>query len=292
MSFLERIYAVNQCNPNHFKSFIIADQKLGFVKHSFAEILTRWQTVFKVDKGSVSLSPALTTAAARSEAVAKVLYTLREEGMVPGWRDEYYPVNSSFGQPPYLVMERAAVPLFGIRAYGIHLNGFVRDGHDIKMWVAQRSPSKPTAPGKLDQLVAGGQPVGMRLQDNVLKECWEEAGIPANIACQAKPVGAISYCRETSQGLRPDVIFAFDLELPAHFMPVNKDGEVAAFFLWPMEKVIATVQHSTAFKANCALVVIHFLIRHGFVDPEHPDYLTILKNLLSDYDDIIQSFLT
>jgi 8-oxo-dGTP pyrophosphatase MutT (NUDIX family) len=284
MSFLERISAVNQYNPNHFRPFWVAGKKLGFVKHAFAETLTRWQTVFSVDDGSVSLSAALTSVAVRSHAVAEVLHTLRDEGLVPGWRDERYPVSASFSEPPYLVMERAAVPLFGIRAYGIHVNGFVHDAGGIKMWVAQRSQSKPTEPGKLDQLVAGGQPIDIGLRDNVLKECWEEAGIPAEIARQAKPVGAISYCRETSQGLRPDVIFAFDLELPADFTPVNQDGEVAAFFLWPMERVISTVQDSIAFKANCALVVIHFLIRHGFVDPEHPDYLTILQSLLSGYN--------
>lgn len=284
MSFLERIDAVNQYNPNHFRSFFVAGKKLGFVKHAFAESLTRWQTVFSVDDSGVSLSSALSTAAARSHAVAEVLCTLRDEGVVRGWRDEYYPVSSSLSEPPYLVMERAAVPLFGIRAYGVHLNGFVRNEHGVKMWVGQRSQSKSTAPGKLDQLVAGGQPVGIGLWDNVLKECWEEAGIPAEIARRAKPVGAISYCRETPQGLRPDVIFTFDLELPADFTPVNQDGEVADFFLWPMERVILTVQDSTSFKANCALVVIQFLVRHGFVDPEHPDYLTILHALLSNYD--------
>jgi hypothetical protein len=284
MSFLERIYAVNQYHPNHFRSFRVAEKKLGFVKHAFAETLTRWQTVFSVDDDQVSLSPALVTAAARTHAMAEVLCTLRDEGVIRGWRDERYPVSGSFGEPPYLVMERAAVPLFGIRAYGIHINGYIRDEYGIKMWVAQRSQSKPTEPGKLDQLVAGGQPVGIGLQENVLKECWEEAGIPPEMACQAKPIGAVSYCRETSQGLRPDVIFAFDLELPADFTPVNRDGEVAAFFLWPMERVISTVQESTAFKSNCALVVIHFLTRHGFLDPEHPDYLTILQNLLSGYD--------
>jgi hypothetical protein len=284
MSFLERIDAVNQYNLKHFRPFWVAGKKLGFVKHPFAETLTRWQTVFSVDHGSVSLSPALTTAATRSHAVAEVLYELRHEGLIPGWRDECYPVSVSFSESPYLVIERAAVPLFGIRAYGIHVNGFVHDAQGMKMWVARRSQTKPTAPGKLDQLVAGGQPVGIGLRDNVLKECWEEAGIPPEIACQAKPVGAISYCRETLQGLRPDVIFAFDLELPADFTPVNKDGEVAGFFLWSMEQVIATIQDSTAFKANCALVVIHFLIRHGFIDPEHPDYLTIVQSLLSSYE--------
>lgn len=284
MSFLERINAVNQYNLNHFRPFWVVGKKLGFVKHAFAETLTRWQTVFSVEDSSVSLSPALTTAATRSHAVAEVLNELRHEGLIPGWRDEHYPVSFSFSESPYLVIERAAVPLFGIRAYGIHVNGFVRDAQGMRMWVAQRSQSKPIEPGKLDQLVAGGQPVGIGLRDNVLKECWEEAGIPPETARQAKPVGATSYCRETTQGLRPDVIFAFDLELPADFTPVNKDGEVAGFFLWPMERVITTIQDSTAFKANCALVVIHFLIRHGFIDPEHPDYLKILQSLLLGHE--------
>ena len=135
------------------------------------------------------------------------------------------------GQPA-LVLERAAVPLFGITAYGVHMNGYVtgEDGTQ-RMWVARRSLSKPTGPGKLDQLVAGGQPHGIGLRDNLMKECAEEAGIPAALAEQARPVGAISYVLETEQGMRPDVLFNFDLELPASFDPVNEDGEVDAFYL-------------------------------------------------------------
>ena len=149
------------------------------------------------------------------------------------------------------------------------------------MWIGRRSLTKFSEPGKLDQLVAGGQPAGIGLKANVVKECWEEAGIPAEIAERARPGGAISYCRETEQGLRPDVIFNYDLELPFGFTPVNRDGEVEEFYLWPIERVIETVRDSDAFKLNCALVVIDFLIRHGFLAPEHPDYIEILHGLLS-----------
>lgn len=281
MSFLDRIRAVNTCDLSGFCPFTVAAVQVGFVRHTFAEILTRWPAVFRVEQTRVSLAPELDSTEARTEAVNEVLLTLASEGMITGWRNEPYPVNRSFGEPPYLLMERAAAPLFGICAYGVHMNGFVRTSSGLKMWIARRALDKPTDPGKLDQLVAGGQPFGISLKANLTKECWEEASIPAELAGRAVSVGAVSYCRETLQGLRPDVLFNFDLELSADFMPVNRDGEVEEFYLWPVEQALEAVRDSDAFKFNCSLVVIDFLIRHGVIPPEHPDYMEILQGLLA-----------
>ena len=33
------------------------------------------------------------------------------------------------------------------------------------------------------------------------------------------------------------------------------------------------------FKFNVSLVIIDFLIRHGLIDPEHPDYLELIAGL-------------
>jgi 8-oxo-dGTP pyrophosphatase MutT (NUDIX family) len=281
MSFLDRIRALNTHDLSGYRVFRIAGKKVGFVKHAFAAILARWPDVFRIEQAAVNLVPALDNPEKRSAAVNEVLLQLRREGVIEGWRNELYPVNRFYGEPPYLLMERAAIPFFGVRAYGVHMNGFVRTGNEVRMWLGHRSPSKPNEPSKLDQLVAGGQPAGIGLKANLIKECWEEAGIPVSLAKRAVSVGAVSYCWETSQGLRPDVIFAFDLALPADFTPINRDGEVQDFFLWPIEKVSETVHASNHFKSNCALVVIDFLIRHGFIPPEHPDYLKILRGLLS-----------
>jgi hypothetical protein len=90
--------------------------------------------------------------------LAGVLQQLREQGLIRGWRDELYPVSPGWGTPPLLLLERAAAPWFGIRAYGVHLNGYVVAPDGTKqLWVAKRSAAKPTWPGKLDHLVAGGQ---------------------------------------------------------------------------------------------------------------------------------------
>lgn len=52
-----------------------------------------------------------------------VLERLRATGVVKGWRDELYPLAPAFGVPPALLLERAAAPHFGMRAYGVHING-------------------------------------------------------------------------------------------------------------------------------------------------------------------------
>ena len=94
-------------------------------------------------------------------------------------------------------------------------------------------------------------------------------------------MGAISYCTERAEGLRRDVEFIYDLELPADFTPVATDGEVEAFELWPIERVMETARDSDAFKFNCSLVVIDFLMRHGLIEPDHPEYQVLMHGLRS-----------
>ena len=134
-------------------------------------------------------------------------------------------------------------------------------------------------PGKLDHLVAGGLPHGMGLAENLIKECDEEAGITAELAKRAVPVGAVSYCAEMKKGLKPDVLYCYDLELPADFVPHPQDGKTTEFFLWPVDRVAEVVRESEDFKLNCNLVIIDFLIRRGCIPPEHPDYLALVAGL-------------
>jgi hypothetical protein len=55
-------------------------------------------------KTFVTLDPAIAgnDATSRSNAVAPVLARLNKRGVIDGWRDELFPVNSSYGEPPAL----------------------------------------------------------------------------------------------------------------------------------------------------------------------------------------------
>lgn len=279
MSYLDRIKACNTRDLSHFRPFQVGGVHVGFVRDDMASALKPYAEVFSVDEHAVVLRERLTSFEARTRAVGRVLKDLAKRGFLKGWRDEAYAVTPAFGAPALFVMERAAVPLFGVRAYGVHMNGFVRKAGRYRMWVGRRSRDKPTYPGLLDNTVAGGLPYGMTAFECLGKECEEEAGIPAELSRQAVPVGAITYCAETHEGLRPDVQFCFDLELPETFRPVCHDGEIEDFMLMPIEEVAAIVRDSEQFKFNCNLVIIEFLVRRGLIGPDEPDYVAIVQGL-------------
>jgi hypothetical protein len=75
------------------------------------------------------------------------------------------------------------------------------------------------------------------------------------------------------------VLYCYDLEVPADFVPRNTDGEVESFHLLPLDEVARLVAQTDEFKLNCNLVVIDFLIRHGWVDPSSPAYLPLALGL-------------
>ena len=88
-----------------------------------------------------------------------------------------------------------------------------------------------------------------------------------------------SYAMETEEGLRRHAFYLYDLELPSDFTPVAVDGEVGSFTLMAVDEVAATVRRGQAFKYNCNLVIIDYLVRHGVLGPDHPDFIRIVSGL-------------
>lgn len=192
-----------------------------------------------------------------------------------GWRNETYAVSEHFTAETLFLTERATLSFLGATGYGVHVNGYVEKPDGLYLWIGKRAMDKPTSPGKLDQVAAGGIPHGITVHDNVIKECAEEAAIPRHIAMTARPVSALSYTYDLPIGVRPDVMFNYDLRLPVDFTPQVNDGEVESFRLMPINEVLERVAETQDFKFNCAVVIIDFAIRHGLITPEHPDYLAL-----------------
>lgn len=280
MSYLDHIRACNDFDPADYRPFSVGGERVGYIRHALAEMLPRWNDVFQVDETAVRLEPRFDDFESRSHAIDGPLRELAADGIIEAWREELYPVTPDWHTPPLMQIERAACPAFGIRAYGVHMNGFVRKPDGLHMWVARRARDKATFPGMLDNMVAGGQPIGIGLRENMIKECGEEADIPPDIARNVVPVGMISYTHAPKEGCKPDHMFCFDLELPESFVPAAADGEVEEFYLWPIRQVAETVRDSFDFKFNCNLAIIDFLVRHGVLTPDsEPDYAAIVQGL-------------
>ena len=279
MSYLDRIKECTKLKLSKYAPFYCENIQIGNIHIDFLVHLRKFPETLVIRDGRTYLQPKLNTFALRSQAMSEIANELRANNLIKGWRNEKYPIGPSFYSQPLFEIERAAVPVFGSKGYGVHLNGYIKKNGVVFMWVGKRSVSKPTGPGKFDQIVAGGQPIGISLLDNLIKECAEEAAIQSNLAKQAKAVGAISYKTERNEGLRDDTLFCFDLQLPNYFKPINSDGEVEKFFLWPIEEVSNLIKKTQKFKFNSALVVIDFLVRHGFIKADEINYADIISGL-------------
>jgi isopentenyldiphosphate isomerase len=279
MSYLDRIRAVNNHDPGHFRAFRIGSGTVGWFRHDFAERLRDWPAIFAVEQAAVDLSPDLQDFDRRTQALDSVIGELVGAGVIDHRHGEQYPVSAGDREQALCVIDRAAAPYFGIRAFGQHINGFVREGDELRMWIARRSPHKRTFPGRLDNMVAGGLPWAMTLEDNLIKECDEEASIPAELARRARPVSEISYRAETRRGFKPDTMYCYDLELPPDVPPRCNDDEVESFQLLPLPEVMAIVRDTEEMKPNSAVTVIDFLVRHGRISASDPDYAELVDGL-------------
>ncbi|PYD47763.1 NUDIX hydrolase [Novacetimonas pomaceti] len=200
---------------------------------------------------------------ARLEAIGEAM---AREGVYRS-HHELFDVRTDVDRPAIARIDRGALPLFGLMAQGVHLNGLVRRAEGLHLWIARRSMSKRLDPGKLDHLVAGGIPAGHTPAQALRKEAAEEASLPASLLARATPTVTIRYALDRPEGLRRDILHCFELLLPEDFIPRPADGEVEEFSLIPLAEAFRLVRDTDAFKFNVNLVLIDLFLRTGLIDP-------------------------
>ncbi|AGO10371.1 AaceriABL084Cp [[Ashbya] aceris (nom. inval.)] len=222
------------------------------------------------------------------EALALQLRRNSSLDCVKGWRDEKYAVYVE--HLPYVLIERSLSSVFGIITYGIHVNGYLRDAStgELLIWVPRRSYSKATWPGMLDNLVAGGLGYPLGAYETLLKESMEEAALPEElIANEARAVGVVSYFHHNPGGtysteadfITGEVEYLYDIELPIDVIPKPNDDEVNDFNLMKLQQVVDSLIQGE-FKPNCGLIMLDFLVRHGYVNSgNEPHYLEIVTGM-------------
>ena len=269
--FFRHIDACNDIpSPAGFEPFRIEGRPVGWLAPDLVRALTYWPAVFHFDADGVAMAKRLRSPGARSDALARVCEGLVSAGLIPRLRGERYDIRAEPGGISLATIDRAAVPTFGVRAEGVHVNGLVRRADRLWLWVAVRARDKSIAPGKLDNIVAGGIPAGLSPEETLVKEAAEEAGIPPELAATARRVGQIGYVMawnepHQARGMRRDTLHVFDLDLPEDFAPAPADDEVERFELWPIARVLASVRDTEAFKFNVNLVLIDLFLREGLI---------------------------
>ncbi|MGH8620116.1 MAG: DUF4743 domain-containing protein [Burkholderiales bacterium] len=241
-------------------AFRIGERPVGWVRRDWLSHLEPWQRWFIRDDHTLALAAALSTLNARTAFLAEVAEGLARIGVVNGWRDERYAIVEAWGQPVLSHIERAAARFFGVTTFAAHANGVTRGKGGPRMWIARRSPTKPIDPGLLDNLVGGGMSAEADPLETLVREAGEEAGIPPALASTAVARGTIDILREVPEGVQQETLFAFDLELPADFVPHNQDGEVAEVQLMALDDV-ARVIAARGMTLDASLVAAGYLER-------------------------------
>jgi hypothetical protein len=250
----------NASLPGGRLPFRIGAVGVGWLKPDFAAALGRAADLQPDADGGITLPAgrAADLPGLAEELSASGLYRLRHEA---------FDVRAGDETPPLATIDRGAVPAFGVTSRGVHCNGLVHRADGLHLWVARRAATKLLDPGKLDHIVAGGISAGMGPWDTLLKEAGEEAAVPQALAALARPVGKIRYDMEREEGLRRDLLYCFDLDLPEAFMPRPSDGEVETFELWPIGRAVQAVGDGDSFKFNVSLVLIDLFLRRGLIGP-------------------------
>ena len=254
------------------RPFWIGAEQVGWIRASDVPLLARWPDVFDIDSGQngprVTLAAAFDTVDLRSAALGSVIGALAAEGRIPGWRNETYAIRNTFDAPPLAYIERAASRFFGTMTYAVHLNGVVEyaDGAP-QLWIARRSDTKATDPGMLDNVVAGGIGWGFGVEATIVKECWEEAGIPEEIAARAVAGRTAHVLQTLPEGTQAEQIFIYDLALPADFAPRNQDGEVGEHRLARVDEVARWIEEG-AMTVDASLATLDCLLRRRWIDAD------------------------
>ena len=230
--------------PERFVPLLAGRARIGWLRPELAARLGAWPKVFRASPDKVILLDG--------KDLGPVVEQLAQEGFIPGWRNERYRVADLFE------IERAAARPFGLATQAVHVNGVVADE---SMWLARRSSAKPTDPGMLDNLIGGGMTAGLSIEQVLMKEAWEEAGIAADLARRATRGGTVELLREVPEGVQCERIYVYDLELPRDFIPRNQDGEVAELGLHPFAEVRRLIDETEELTVDAALVALDFFSR-------------------------------
>src|SRR5579875_2167687 len=139
--------------PGRRLPFRIGAAQVGWVLPEFAAALSGFAAIRR-ERDGLALDPM------RAAELPTIARALAERGLL-GWRGESFDVRAGPGGAALAEIDRAALPAFGIFAEGVHVNGLVRRGERLFLWVGRRASGKQLDPDKYDHLVAGGVPSGL-----------------------------------------------------------------------------------------------------------------------------------
>jgi len=247
---------------------------------------------WSIDEATKIIRPcrAIQSFGEQQDVIAQTLEEARDKKIFKvvsgkGWRNELYPIYGL--HTTQIGIERGGAPLFGMVTFGVHCTAYIETKTGLKIWVPRRARNRPTHAGMLDNTVAGGMAFGDGVITTWIKESTEEADLPEEVVRNhAKSCGTVSYFHvqakrdgEESGLLQPTTKYVYDMALPESLLLQPKDDEVESFELLTIGQVRKALGNGE-FRPSSIIVLLDFLIRHGFITAENePSFAEVVSRL-------------
>jgi len=245
--------------PRDFLPWFCGAHQLGHLSVERARLLAHHLPHSRLQPKRLDWEAGHWSVDARSDALQRVLLTLRDAGHLPGWRNELFSFLSSDSKEPLLRVERAGFYFLGMCSDAVHINGVTLDG---RMWVARRSASKTVDPGRLDNLCAGGLAAHEVAMQAVQRELYEEAGLQLEARHSLCYAGSVCVGRVRDGGWHEERLWVYNLLLANDEQPVNQDGEVQEFQLLEAQEIARLVTDGQ-FTPDAAAAISQGLLTPG-----------------------------
>jgi len=291
---LARAQLANSFDINNYTRLYFRDGVVGFVRNDRVPLLTHYTDVFKIQDGKLVLQD--------SDDVEiqwqMVINQLRDQGHVNPWRGDHFSVHYAHTKKELLQVDRGASTFFGTFVEGVHMNGYKVGADGYKYVVLQkRAAHLKFAPGAYDTLVGASLPKHVDPVCQIVNEAYYEAGLITGRPNKYRQINPITYWWERgNDGVVPERVHIFDVELPWDWEPCPKDGEAEKFdtvradhlraILENAEDITASKTGKGKFKVNSGLIMVDFLMRHDYVakgDPTYPKIKQMLRTPLTRY---------
>lgn len=249
------IKRIQQLPPSGSRPLTVSGRVAGWVTARATSYLEGLSGV-RIEDEAVHITAVPSRRLSLNAVLAQLAVSLKDTGCLRGWRNELLDV---IGEGRRLgAIERAAVRPLGLLTKAVHLNAWSPDG---RLWIARRALSKTTDPGLWDTLVGGLACAGESLDDSLLRESNEEAGLePGNIESRSPLRIILRMHRRLPEGYQVEDVLVSDCVLAESVQPRNLDGEVSEIKLVSVEALWSMIE-AGEFTREAELVVLDGLHR-------------------------------
>ena len=292
MDLLTRIKHLKRPDLTDFIQVMIGPEAVGWTKRSFAAQISDFDDTWSLKNDTLILSERLADFNNRTKAIDATFMAMSAKGLLPVMPDysalggiDWFGISTDFSQKPLAAVKRFYASYLGIKNESVFLNGYKSDGY----WVAKRSQFVDDAKGQLDILVAGAIDYRDSVLDSLAEEADKEAGLTERDLNKAKKIGVLKHHYLNARGfLLSENFHVFDLEMGDDILPVTKlPREVEDFQLLPLTRDTKLIEDND-FKFELTIVLVDFLIRHGYINENDPGFNEIKQ--LIDEDRNVQEF--